>query len=71
VHFEWDSAKAAKNAQKHEVSFEEASSVFFDPLAVTGGDPDHSAQTVKSDWSLLAFPRLANFSSYPPLSAAK
>jgi len=42
MHFEWDSAKARKNLQKHGVSFEEASSVFYDPLAVTGADPDHS-----------------------------
>ena len=42
MRFEWDSAKAAKNLRKHRVSFEEASSVFYDPLAVTGADPDHS-----------------------------
>jgi uncharacterized protein len=42
VHFEWDSGKAAKNLRKHRVSFEEASSVFYDPLALTGDDPDHS-----------------------------
>jgi uncharacterized DUF497 family protein len=42
VHFEWDTAKAARNLRKHRVSFEEASSVFYDPLAVTGVDPDHS-----------------------------
>jgi uncharacterized protein len=42
MHFEWDPAKARKNLQKHGVSFEEASSVFYDPLAVTGADPDHS-----------------------------
>jgi hypothetical protein len=42
VRFEWDSAKAAKNLRKHRVSFEDASSVFYDPLAVTGADPDHS-----------------------------
>ena len=42
MHFEWHSAKAAKNLRKHGVSFEEASSVFYDPLAVTGADPDHS-----------------------------
>ena len=40
MHFEWDSAKAAKNLRKHRVPFEEA--VFYDPLAVTGADPDHS-----------------------------
>jgi uncharacterized protein len=42
VRFEWDSAKAGKNLRKHQVSFEEASSVFYDPLALTGDDPDHS-----------------------------
>jgi uncharacterized protein len=42
MHFEWNPIKAKKNLQKHGVSFEEASSVFYDPLAVTGADPDHS-----------------------------
>jgi hypothetical protein len=42
MRFEWDSSKAAKNLRKHRVSFEGASSVFYDPLAVTGADPDHS-----------------------------
>jgi uncharacterized DUF497 family protein len=42
MHIEWDSAKAEKNHRKHRVSFKEASSVFYDPLAVTGADPDHS-----------------------------
>ena len=42
MHFEWHSAKAAKNLRKRGVSFDEASSVFYDPLAVTGADPDHS-----------------------------
>ena len=40
--FEWDEGKAATNLRKHGVSFEEGSSVFYDPLAVTGSDPDHS-----------------------------
>ena len=40
--FEWDEAKAATNVDKHRVSFEEAASVFEDPLAYTFGDPDHS-----------------------------
>ena len=43
MRFEWDSAKAAKNLRKRRISFEEASSAFDDPLAVTGADPDHSA----------------------------
>lgn len=42
MHFEWNPAKAKKNLEKHGVSFEEASSVFYDPLAVSGADPDHS-----------------------------
>ncbi len=42
MHIEWDPAKAANNLRKHRVSFEEASSVFYDPLAVTGADPEHS-----------------------------
>ncbi|MFZ0962688.1 MAG: BrnT family toxin [Terriglobia bacterium] len=42
MHIEWDVAKAAHNLRKHRVSFEEASSVFYDPLAVTGTDPEHS-----------------------------
>ncbi|MFN3885175.1 MAG: BrnT family toxin [Rhodocyclaceae bacterium] len=40
--FEWDDAKARANLAKHGVSFEEAASVFGDPLALTFSDPDHS-----------------------------
>ena len=40
--FEWDGDKAAANASKHGVSFEEASTAFGDPLSVTVADPDHS-----------------------------
>src|SRR5215213_89996 len=40
--FEWDPAKAASNLQKHNVSFTEAATVFFDPLSVTIQDPVHS-----------------------------
>jgi hypothetical protein len=40
--FEWDSSKAAANLTKHGVAFEEAASVFNDPLAYTFADPDHS-----------------------------
>jgi hypothetical protein len=42
VHFEWDPAKAARNVSKHGVSFDEASTVFGDPLAGTILDPRHS-----------------------------
>ena len=40
--FEWDPSKADANRSKHGVTFSEAASVFFDPLAVSGSDPDHS-----------------------------
>ena len=40
--FEWDPQKAEANRRKHGVSFDEAVSVFLDPLAVSGPDPDHS-----------------------------
>ena len=42
--FEWDTAKAASNLKDHRVSFDEASTVFGDPLAMLMGDPDHSQQ---------------------------
>lgn len=42
MHFEWDPAKAARNSSKHGVSFDEASTVFGDPLAGTIVDPRHS-----------------------------
>ncbi len=40
--FEWDSEKAKKNLAKHKVSFEEASTVFRDPLFITVVDDEHS-----------------------------
>ena len=40
--FEWDAAKAAANLKKHGVAFEEALTVFADPLAQIVDDPDHS-----------------------------
>jgi uncharacterized DUF497 family protein len=42
VQIEWDPKKAAANLEKHGVSFEEAASIFADPLATTVADPDHS-----------------------------
>jgi hypothetical protein len=42
LRFQWDEWKAIANLRKHGVSFEEASTVFFDPLSATGHDPDHS-----------------------------
>ncbi len=40
--FEWDNKKAEHNLKKHQVSFEEAASIFGDSLALTFRDPDHS-----------------------------
>ena len=42
VRFEWDHQKAVSNLRKHGVSFEEGVSVFYDPLAASFVDPDHS-----------------------------
>lgn len=40
--FEWDPKKAAANARKHGVTFEEARAAFFDENAMQFHDPDHS-----------------------------
>ena len=42
--FEWDEEKAKTNIDKHGVSFDEATSVFDDPLFLTFADPSHSIQ---------------------------
>jgi len=42
MRFEWDSKKAASNEQKHGVTFQEAATIFGDPLSLTFEDPDHS-----------------------------
>ena len=42
MEFIWDPKKADVNLKKHKVSFEEAVTVFYDPLAQTAHDPDHS-----------------------------
>ena len=40
--FEWDARKARSNLAKHRVGFEEASTIFGDPLSLTIPDPEHS-----------------------------
>ena len=40
--YEWDAEKAKGNLRKHRISFEDAATVFLDPLALTFPDPDHS-----------------------------
>lgn len=42
IQFEWDKHKNAINIKKHKISFEEASTVFFDDRAILFDDPEHS-----------------------------
>lgn len=42
MQFEWNSEKATQNIKKHGVPFDEATTVFNDPLSITFPDPDHS-----------------------------
>jgi uncharacterized DUF497 family protein len=50
--FEWDQVKAAHNARKHGVTFDEARTVFADDLAGIAPDPDHASE--KEDRELIA-----------------
>jgi hypothetical protein len=42
IEFEWDASKAKKNLGKHRISFEEATSAFYDALSITIAGPHHS-----------------------------
>jgi uncharacterized DUF497 family protein len=42
MQFEWDRDKARRNLLKHRISFDEGVTVFYDPLAATVDDTDHS-----------------------------
>jgi len=44
MRFEWDPEKAEANQSKHSVGFDEAATVFYDPLAATFDDPEHSLE---------------------------
>ena len=48
VEFEWDPNKADRNLKLHQVSFNEAATVFSDPLSITVTDPDHSIEEERS-----------------------
>ncbi|MBB3059418.1 BrnT family toxin [Microbulbifer rhizosphaerae] len=48
IDFEWDSKKAASNLKKHDVSFEEAQSVFYDEFALQFFDEESSAKKIVS-----------------------
>lgn len=43
LQFEWDPNKAARNVEKHQVSFDEAATVFDDLMFITVIDDEHSA----------------------------
>lgn len=43
IEFEWNERKARLNRRKHAVSFDEATTVFSDPLSATISDPLHSS----------------------------
>ena len=47
--FEWDANKQQQNQQKHKISFEEATTVWTDPLALIAPDPIHSI-IEKREW---------------------
>ena len=47
LRFEWDEYKAASNLRKHGLSFDEASTVFADPLAVIFDDEEHSHDEIR------------------------
>ena len=47
MRFDWDENKAVRNLSKHGVSFEEAKTVFDDPLYVDFYDPAHSDEEAR------------------------
>ena len=47
MQFIWDRNKARRNLQKHGISFDEATSIFGDPLAGTIADPNHSVEEAR------------------------
>ena len=58
IMFVWDAAKARKNLSKHEITFEQATEVFFDPFfKVVDASPETEARDavigMDTDWNLL------------------
>ena len=43
IRFEWDRNKNEINKKKHKISFEEASTVFYDDAALVIDDPEHES----------------------------
>ncbi len=54
-HFEWDPAKAIRNAREHRVSFERAATVLLDPRAMSIFDVEHSEKEER--WITLGLDR--------------
>ena len=44
IQFEWDDAKAVANLKKHQVSFDEAKSIFYDEFGIQFFNEEHSNQ---------------------------
>ena len=59
IEFEWDVEKAAINRQKHNISFIEASELFFDPFImpfddeIIDGEVRFTAVGMTTDWQIL------------------
>ena len=69
--FDWDPAKAARNRKDHKVAFEEASTVFGDPLAMLMTDPDHSGDEERYLLLGMSIRRrllVVSFAERPPLT---
>ena len=58
LRFEWDENKNRINRKKHQISFEEAKTVFYDDDALLIDDPDHSEEEER--FILLGFSHRAN-----------
>ena len=56
--FEWDENKNIANRKKHNISFEEAQTAFYDDNALLIDDPDHSEEEER--FILLGFSHRAN-----------
>ena len=58
IRFEWDRNKNEINKKKHKISFEEASTVFYDDAALVINDPEHSE--AEDRFIILGLSRRAN-----------
>ncbi len=57
--FEWDAGKAAANLKKHKVSFEQATEIFKDPIALTVYDEGNSGDEER--WATLGLVQQQHF----------